>query len=77
MVKTLNLKLKPEEHREIKLLATSKGLSIKDYILSLVRQDLYDNEPLTEKDLKDIEQSEKDIQEGNTITLEDYLNNGD
>jgi hypothetical protein len=70
--KTLNLRLLPEEHKEIKLLATGRGLSIKDYLLFLVKQDLYDDEPLTEEDLKDIEQSEKDIQEGNTVTLDDY-----
>ena len=73
MLKTLNVKLLPEEHREIKMLAASKGLSIKDYLLSLVKKDLYDNEPLTDEDLKDIEQSEKDIKEGNTITLKEYL----
>lgn len=38
-VKTITMRITEEQHREIKVQASKRGLSIKDYILTLVSKD--------------------------------------
>ena len=78
--KVLNIRIPEDIHKSLKLEAVRRDRSVKDMVIDAIKNFIrldndvleHDDEPLTEEDLKDIEQSEKDIQEGNTITLEDY-----
>ena len=38
--KTITIRVTDEEHRNIKLEATKQGITIKDYVLELVKKDL-------------------------------------
>lgn len=38
--KTITIRISEDQHREIKVEAAQRGLSVKDYILDLVRKDL-------------------------------------
>jgi predicted DNA binding CopG/RHH family protein len=38
--KTITIRITEEQHREIKVEAAKRGLTVKDYILELVRKDL-------------------------------------
>ncbi len=38
--KTITIRITEDQHREIKVEAAQRGMSVKDYILELVRKDL-------------------------------------
>ncbi len=38
--KTITIRITEDQHRKIKVEAAQRGLSVKDYILELVRKDL-------------------------------------
>lgn len=38
--KTITIRITEEQHKDIKIEAARRGLSVKDYILELVRNDL-------------------------------------
>ena len=43
MEKTITLRVTEELYKDIKIAVVLKGLSLKDYILNLVKMDLYGN----------------------------------
>ena len=42
--KTITLKVSPEFHKKIKLYATDKGLTIKDYLVNIAEKDMANTE---------------------------------
>ena len=47
MDKTLAIRIDPALHKRIRLRMAENGMSLKDYIVSLVANDLKDSKPLT------------------------------
>lgn len=39
-LKTITLKVSPDFHKKLKLYATNKGLSIKDYLVNMAEEDM-------------------------------------
>ncbi len=79
MVKDKTLKISEGSHRQLKLIATSKGVSIKTYLEKIITE-LYENFqgidtlPLSEEEKEDLKVSEEDIKAGRIYTLEDVIN---
>lgn len=75
---TFTMNLEDDEHRTLKMYATSKGLSIKEYIMSLFRKDLKENkldegysfEDFNEETQKAILKSNQKSTKRNTISIE-------
>lgn len=42
--KTITIRIDEELHKDIKVNIAQKGISLKDYIVRLVKEDLYSNE---------------------------------
>lgn len=79
--KILTLKLHPETHRKMKVIASIKNISIKKYLTELIDniyQEVlsneleYDKEPLTEEEEKLFEDAKRDVEEGRFISWKDY-----
>lgn len=72
------MNLENDEHRTLKMYATSKGLSIKEYIISLFRKDLKENkfseghsfDDFNEETQKAILEANKKSTKRNTISIE-------
>ncbi len=79
MVKDKTLKISEGSHRQLKLIATSKGFSIKTYLEKIITE-LYENFqdidtlPLSEEEKEDLKISEEDIKAGRIYNLEDVIN---
>ena len=41
--KTITIRIDEELHRDIKIVVAKKGITLKDYIVQLVKDDLYGN----------------------------------
>ncbi len=88
-VKSFNIKMPEDLHQKIKLLSVKEKITMKDMILKALKEyfsvkknlvflenfknALYDDEPLDEEDLKALEESQKDIEEGNFKSLEQVI----
>jgi len=76
-MKTITMKVSDDKHREIKILATKRGGTIKDLLFHLIdmyknsgEADSYEFEELDEDDIKDLELSDKAYEEGRYKTFE-------
>jgi len=87
--KVLTLRLTLEEHKNLKVLSALKGMSIKSFILSLVKRNqedlefasflenhnnaLYDEEEITEEEIKRSEIADREIAAGEFEDLEEVI----
>jgi len=88
-VKSFNIKIPEDLHQKIKLLSIEEKITMKDMILKALKEYFsvkksfvflenfknapYDDEPLDEEDLKALQESQKDIEEGNFKPLEQVI----
>lgn len=64
-------------HSELKIQSVKEKMTMGGMVIKLINDYMrsindYDNEPLTDDDLKDIEQARQEIEEGNVMSLEEY-----
>ncbi len=72
--KTLNVKISKDIYKELKIQATLRELSLKEIVERAFRAFLSeDNEPLTEDDLKDLEQAKQEYKDGKCQLLSEVL----
>lgn len=79
MLKDKTLKISADSHRQLKLIATYEGVSIKTYLEKLITG-LYENfqdidiMPLSEEEKEDLKISAEDIKSGRLYDLEEVIN---
>ena len=72
--KTLNVKISKDIYKELKIQATIRELSLKEIVERAFRAFLSeDNEPLTDDDLKDLEQAKQEYKDGKCQLLSEVL----
>ena len=74
---TFTMNLTDDEHRLLKMFATSKGLSIKDYLLSLFKKDYSDEKIHSFEDFNTETQQAILDSMGNTDNLPTFTNYDD
>jgi hypothetical protein len=72
--KILNVKISKDIYKELKIQATMKEISLKEIVERAFRSFLSeDDEPLTEEDIKDIDEAKQEYKEGKCQLLSEII----